>query len=84
MTPARDPKQFLCSKPKESWKRDKGGGVIEQQSLRRYHGRGIAWKRNHGKGISEEELRRRNHGGGIKEKESWRRNHGGGIMGQES
>ncbi len=50
MTPARDPKQFLLSKPKESWKRDKGGGVIEQQSLRRYHGRGIveeeSWKRN--------------------------------------
>ena len=50
MTPARDPKQFSLSKPKESWKRDKGGGVIEQQSLRRYHGRGIveeeSWKRN--------------------------------------
>jgi len=50
MTSARDPKQFLLNKPKESWKRDKGGGVIEQQSSRRYHGRGIveeeSWKRN--------------------------------------
>ena len=48
---------------KESWRRGRGGGVVEEESGRR----------SHGGGILEEKLWRGNHGGCILDRASWRR-----------
>ena len=55
----------------ESWERNHGRGITEEESF--IH-----------RGIMGEEPWRRNPGRGIMGEESWRRNHGKGIMGKES
>ena len=62
-----------------SWRRSRkshGGGVMDEESWMRSHGRGIiedSWKRNHGGGIMEKESWKRNHGGEIHENEAWQK-----------